>query len=285
MGNKLVEKKRGDASSSTEGHLETMQESKSSEGFSSNSAGQMGDNIKPVGTDERAKDPMDLTFEKTTKVFGGARADEGEEAQTEEPDDRLERWARFRSQTLENVAQIYTTLRDTPNQPTHQEEMDAVIQTTISLQSIRQAMEDTRGYQALRMMARTELGGQHGQADLLAQNLSMQLYNPRNRCFANSVVRMIRWVPVQRPLEARSIWGQMAETFESILGQQEKVDLAKIETMRSLWEKFPLSRQADASDLLMNISFGKWISIGVDSFRTVTPFGSACHHWFLHDSV
>ena len=193
-----------------------MQESKSSVGFSSTLAGQMGDNIRPVENDERAPDPKDLTFEKATKVFGGARAEEGEETQSDEPDDRLERWVRFRRQTLENVAQIYTTLRDTPNQPTHQAEMDAVIQTTISLQSIRQAMEDTRGYQALRMMARTEIGGQHGQADLLAQNLSMQLYNPRNRCFANSVVRMICWVPVQRPHEARSIWGQMADTFEGI---------------------------------------------------------------------
>ena len=90
-------------------------------------------------------------------------------------------------------------------------------------------------------------------SDLLALNLSLQLSNPRNQCFANTVLRCWAWLPVYAPLATIACWGTTKAAMENILSEHGPVDVTRIPELEAMWAWYPPDEPSDVADFLYSL--------------------------------
>lgn len=81
-----------------------------------------------------------------------------------------------------------------------------------------------------------------------AQNLQRRLGNPRNRCFANSPLRLWSWAGVF--ISSTKLWKRTSGAAQAALAEEEAVDITHLASLRPLWNEFDDSVQDDASSFL-----------------------------------
>ena len=152
-----------------------------------------------------------------------------------------------------------------PDRLSFQEERLYVSEAIDSLERMREILTSTTAGQRWRRNQVEDFyaGRPLQPAELLAQNLSMVLKNPNNRCFANTILRLWAWLPVLDPTGAKRCWGQTTEAMEEMLQTDGTVDLENIEGLEVFWGWHPLHEQADAADFvhsLWSVSQTQWLA-------------------------